>query len=108
MADAASDKPHEHLAGPRLGKLDLLHDERLAELAPELPRASACAHSSVSAIARRIPALKSVFQQPMLSAVTRVRLLAALTCAAVLAPAAGAASAKPIKQSPLAPRRDGD
>jgi 3D (Asp-Asp-Asp) domain-containing protein len=39
-----------------------------------------------------------VFQQPMLSAVTRVRLLAALACAA-LAPLAASASAKPIARA---------
>ena len=32
VADAAGDEPHEHLAGPRLGQVDLLHDERRAEL----------------------------------------------------------------------------
>ncbi len=32
VADAAGDEPHEHLAGARLGEVDLLHRERLAEL----------------------------------------------------------------------------
>ena len=32
MADAAGDEADQHLAGPRLGELDLLDDERLAEL----------------------------------------------------------------------------
>ena len=31
VADAARDEPHQHLAGLRLGEVDLLHDERLAE-----------------------------------------------------------------------------
>ena len=32
VADAAGVQPDQHLAGPRLGQLDLLHRERLAEL----------------------------------------------------------------------------
>ena len=32
VAHAARDEPHEHLARPRLREVDLLHDERLAEL----------------------------------------------------------------------------
>ena len=32
VADAAGDEAHEHLAGARLGQLDLAHDERLPEL----------------------------------------------------------------------------
>ena len=32
VADAAGDEPDQHLAGPRLGELDLLDGERLAEL----------------------------------------------------------------------------
>ena len=32
MADAAGDEPDQDLAGARLGELDLLHGERLAEL----------------------------------------------------------------------------
>ena len=32
MADAAGDEADEHLAGSRLGQLDLLDDERPAEL----------------------------------------------------------------------------
>ena len=32
VADAAGDEPHEHLTRLRLGQLDLLHRERLAEL----------------------------------------------------------------------------
>ena len=32
VADAAGDEADEHLARARLGELDLLHDERLAEL----------------------------------------------------------------------------
>ena len=32
VADAAGDEPNQHLAGLRLGELELLHDERLPEL----------------------------------------------------------------------------
>ncbi len=50
--------------------------------------------------AGRIPALKLVFQRPMPSPVTRVRLLAALVCCALLAAALpAAATAKPIRKA---------
>lgn len=49
---------------------------------------------------RRIPALKDVLQQPMPSAVTRLRLLATLAVAAALAAALPvAATAKPLKKA---------
>ena len=46
MADAAGDEADQHLAGARLGQLDLLHGERLAELlehrGPHLHRIAIC------------------------------------------------------------------
>ena len=55
VADAAGDEPHEHLAGARLGEVELLHDERLAELLEHAPRGSSS--RAADALASRSVAL---------------------------------------------------
>ena len=57
VADAAGDEPHEHLAGSRLGQIDLAHDERGSELlehgGPDLHRPILVARVRQSPVAAR-------------------------------------------------------
>ena len=64
VADAAGDEPHEHLARPRLGEVELLHDQRLGELLeqrradPSRRRLPQADRSGRSSAASRHPGLR--------------------------------------------------
>ena len=62
MADAAGGEPDEHLAGLRLGEVDLLDDERAAEL---LEHGGADLHGASLARGDRLQPVAGLPEQPL-------------------------------------------